>query len=279
MGGGSSKINAGEGVVVPVKIRPLLLSRFEEFRKRRNRGTLKIEGTLSRKKLLKDGHEEEDGNSQYPHENEKERQDKNKEKEQAKDEIMVVRVISIEKMSRVVPLPNSECECETEEAEKEEDRDTNIEQDNQGKVFHVDDVVEEHEEENTRENEEEVHPKSDDEDDDDDKNEERGKLVYPKSPSFRIYCIETESKKDEQERSKNETIAVHKKSASANSIQNAASRNSNEIVEIESTQKRKGNKMKKFGAVWTLLKVKSCYHPMSSCTGNNRTHVLVAKMN
>ncbi|KAE9601368.1 hypothetical protein Lalb_Chr13g0297091 [Lupinus albus] len=293
MGGGSSKINAREGVVVPVKIRPLLLTRFEEFRKRRNGGTLKIEGTLSRKKLLKDGHDEEDDNS-HTYENEKETQDK----EQVKDETMVVRVISIEKISRVVPLPNSECESETEgeeEEEKKEEKDTITEHDNQDKVFHVDDVVEEHEEENTRENEQEVDAKcdnenSDDEDDDDDENEECGRVAYPRSPSFRIYCIETENKKHVEEGSTNETIAsknesivVHKKSASADSIHSAASktsRNSNEvtqIVEIESTRKRKGNKMMKFGAVRTLLKVKSCYHPMSSCTGNSRTHLLVQK--
>ncbi|KAF1888004.1 hypothetical protein Lal_00024015 [Lupinus albus] len=249
MGGGSSKINAREGVVVPVKIRPLLLTRFEEFRKRRNGGTLKIEGTLSRKKLLKDGHDEEDDNS-HTYENEKETQDK----EQVKDETMVVR----------------------EEEEKKEEKDTITEHDNQDKVFHVDDVVEEHEEENTRENEQEVDAKcdnenSDDEDDDDDENEECGRVAYPRSPSFRIYCIETENKKHVEEGSTNETIAsknesivVHKKSASADSIHSAASktsRNSNEvtqIVEIESTRKRKGNKMMKFGAVRTLLKIFLC---------------------
>ncbi|CAL0330075.1 unnamed protein product [Lupinus luteus] len=289
MGGGSSKINAGGEVVIPVKIRPLLLSRFEEFRKGRNGDTLKIEGTLSRKQLLKDGHEEEDGGSQNSFENEKQTQDKEKEKEQVKDETMVVRVISIDKISRVVPLPDCECECETNK--EKEKKENNTEQDNQEKVFHVDEVVEEHEEENTRENEQ-ADAKSDNEtsdddgdnetSDDDDEGEEHGRLVYPRSPSFRIYCIETENKRDEKEGSKNETVVVHKKSASADSIHNAASRNSNEvtqIVEIESTRKRKGNKMKKFGAVRTLLKVKSCYHPKSSCTGNDRTHVLVAKMN
>ncbi|KAE9610164.1 hypothetical protein Lal_00006817 [Lupinus albus] len=289
MGGGNSKLNAGEEVVVPVKIRPLLLRRFEEFRKHRNGGTLKIEGTLSKKELLKDNPGEEDGNSQTSHENETEIQEKNNEREHVKEEIMVLRVISIEKISRVVPLPNIECECkckcETQEENKEE-KSTNTEHDNQEKVFHVNDVVEVHEDAKTKENEQEVDAKSDNEssDDDDDESEEHGRLDYPGSPSFRIYCIETESRKDEEKESKNETVVVHKKSASADSIHSTASRrisrNSNEvtqIVEIESTRKRKGKK--KFGAVRTLLKVKSCYHPMSSCTGDDRRRLLVAKMN
>ncbi|CAL0325269.1 unnamed protein product [Lupinus luteus] len=296
MGGGNSKLNAGEEVVVPVKIRPLLLRRFEEFRKHRNGGTLQIEGTLSKKELLKDNHGEEDGNSQTSHENETEIKEKNNEKEHVKEEIMVLRVISIEKISRVVPLPNTECECkckyETQEEKEEtkEGKDTNTEHDNQGKMFHVNDVVEVHEDEKTRENEQEVYAKSDnessddeDDEDDDDESEEHGRLDYPRSPSFRIYCVETENRKEKKEESKNETIVVHKKSASADSIHSTASRisrNSNEvtqIVEIESTRKRKGKK--KFGAVRTLLKVKSCYHPMSSCTGDDRRRLVVAKMN
>ncbi|OIW00245.1 hypothetical protein TanjilG_27496 [Lupinus angustifolius] len=293
MGGGNSKLNAGEEVVVPVKIRPLLLRRFEEFRKHRNGGTLKIEGTLSKKELLKDNPGEEDGNSQTSHEHETEIQEKYNEKEHIKEEIMVLRVISIEKISRVVPLPNTECECkckcETQEEKEEnkEEKDTNTERDNQEKVFHVNDVVEVHEDEKTRENEEELDAKSDtessDDDDDDEESEEHGRLDYPGSPSFRIYCIETENRKEGKEECKNETIVVHKKSASADSIHSTASRisrNSNEatqIVGIESTRKRKGKK--KFGAVRTLLKVKSCYHPMSSCTGDDRRHLLVAKMN
>ncbi|CAL0306734.1 unnamed protein product [Lupinus luteus] len=56
---------------------------------------------------------------------------------------------------------------------------------------------------------------------------------------------------------KNESIVVQKKLASADSIHSAASSNPNEVtqnVEIESTQKRKGDKMKRFRAVRTLMK-------------------------
>ncbi|KAK7291530.1 hypothetical protein RIF29_06752 [Crotalaria pallida] len=308
MGGGNSKLKAGDGVVVPDKIRPLLLRRFEELRKRRNGATLQVEGTLSQKQLLKDAHEDEGSNNSQvsshetetetetqQHDTEKEKTDE-AEKVQVKEEIqMIVRVISIEKISRLVPMPNCECKCKSEEQEEEEEeeKETKTEHHDNQKVFHIDKVAEVHEEEKTKENEqEEIHAKIDDqsdededEDDDDDnhyENEQNGR-VGPGSPSFRIYCIEADNRKDskEDEESKNETIVVHKKSASADSIQSSTSRrsgNSNEViqvVEIESTRKRKGKK--KFGAVRTLLKVKSCYHPMSSCTGEDRRRLLVAK--
>ncbi|XP_019436380.1 PREDICTED: pre-mRNA-splicing factor CWC15-like [Lupinus angustifolius] len=296
MGSVNSQLNAGEGVVVPVKSNPLF-RRFEEFRKRRNGSTLKLEGTLSQDSPKKEG-----GNSQTTHENETETHDMDnkKEKEQVKEEIMIVRVISIEKFSRVVPLSNTECKCKCKTDKEKEEKEINTEQDNQETVFHVHAVAEVHEENNTIEKDKQEvdaksdNEKSDDEDnDDDDERDDNGRLVYPRSPSFRIYCIETESKKEEEEKEsknesigcKNESIVVQKKLASADSIHSAASRtsrNSNEVienVEIESTQKRKGDKMKKFRAVRTLMKVKSCYHPMSSCTGDHRSRLLVAKTN
>ncbi|KAF1867117.1 hypothetical protein Lal_00049545 [Lupinus albus] len=282
MGGVNSKLNAGEGVVVPVKTNPLL-RRFEEFRKHRNGSTLKLEGTLSQDSPKKEG-----GTSQTTHENETETQDMDnkKEMEQVKEEIMIVRVISIEKFSRMIPLFNTECKCKCKIDMEKEEKEINTEKDNLETVFHVDAVAEVHEEKKTENNKQEVEAKGDNEksDDEDDYNEDDSEmLLYPRSPSFRIYCIETQSKKEEEEKeSKNESIVVQRKLASSDSIHNAASRNSNEVaqnVEIESTQKRKGDKMKKFRAVRTLMKVKSCYHPMSSCTGDHRNPQLVAKTN
>ncbi|CAL0306735.1 unnamed protein product [Lupinus luteus] len=200
MGGVNSQLNAGEGVVEPVKINPLF-RRFEEFRKRRNGSTLKLEGTLSQ-----DSTKKEDCNSQTTHENETETQDIDnmKETEQVKEEIMIVRVISIEKFSRVVPLSNTECKCK---CKTDKEKEINTDQDNQETVFHVDavPVAEVHEEkEITEKNKQEVDAKGDNEknvdEDDDDERDDSERLLYPRSPSFRIYCIETESKKEEEEK-------------------------------------------------------------------------------
>ena len=124
MGGGNSKLNAGEAVAVPVKIRPVLLRRFEELRKGRSAARLQVEGTLSKKQLLKDA-EEEDSNSHSSNETKTEDKVSTKVIQLAKEETGV-QGIATEKLSRVVPLPNSECEVE----EEKDSNQGNVEQDN-----------------------------------------------------------------------------------------------------------------------------------------------------
>ncbi|KAJ1411876.1 hypothetical protein SESBI_20935 [Sesbania bispinosa] len=235
MGGGNSRLNGPEGEVEPSKIRTTLIGKFEEFKKRKNG-----EPTLSKKQLLTDAAEEEDVNSLTSHETETQDKDKvlPKEVEPTNKEESFVRVITTEKLSRVVPMPNSESETKVNIEEKVHP--------NQEKVIHADDRVVKTEEENTAEPLEEPKPENEQEVD--------------KSPS--------------------PTIAKHQKSRSADSVDSSASKtttNSNEVVEIESTPKKRGNKMKKFGAVRTLLKVKSCYHPMCTCAGEDRGQLVAAK--
>ncbi|TKY60552.1 gelsolin-related protein of 125 kDa [Spatholobus suberectus] len=285
MGIGNSRLNAAEGDVVPAKIRPMLVGRFEEFKKRRNE-----EGTLSKKKLLKDA-DEEDDNSQSSRLTEREdnKVPSPKEIQPLKEETVVRAIITTEKLSRVVPMPNSECKIVQENhPNKGNIQQVNKDMDpNQDKVNQMAEAEVKTEEGNTvepveepkREKEQEVGAKGDGDSDDEDDSEEDGRFLRPGSPSFRIYCIEAE-KRNEEERNI-PTIIMHQKSRSADSVERVASGNSNEVlqdvdIESESTPKRKGNK-KKFGAMKTLLKLKSCYHPMCTCTGEDKSLTVTAK--
>ncbi|KAK7358685.1 hypothetical protein VNO77_00623 [Canavalia gladiata] len=284
MGIGNSKLNSGDGNAVPPKIRPVLTGRLEDFKKRRNG-----EGALSKKQLLNET-DEEDGISHSSQETETEDKVSSKEIKSPKKEEMVVRSTpTTEKLSRVVPMPNVECEIGENNTNKGNVEQANKDVDpNKDKVVHIvkmdeadvkteqgkaAEPVEEPKKENYQ-----APAKGDDntDDNDSDDDDERGKFngfLCPGSPSFRIYCIEADKRKEEE--CDNPTIMVHQKSLSAESVRGTASRDLNEViqdVEIESTTKRKGNK-KKFGAVKTLLKVKSCYHPIRTCTGDRGTIV------
>ncbi|KAG4998844.1 hypothetical protein JHK87_019916 [Glycine soja] len=208
----------------------MLVSRYEEFRKRRNRET-----TLSKKNLLN----EKDDNSQSSHRTETEdKVSSSKEIEPPKEET-VERVITAEKMSRVVPIPNSECE--------------NVEETHPNKV----------------------------------KIEQVNKNMDPPT-RYLNHAVEmaeaelVEETKEEKEqevgaKGNSPAIVVLHKSRSADSVQTAESTNSNEVLqELEPTSKRKGHK-KKFGAMRTLLKVKSLYHPMCTCTGDDRSLIVTTK--
>lgn len=195
MGIGNSKSNAAEGERLPPKIRPMLVSRFEEFRKRRNGET-----TLSKKNLLN----EEDDNSQSSHRTETEdKVSSSKEIEPPKEET-VERVITAEKLSRVVPVPNSECEnVEETHPNKVKIEQVNKNMDpNQDILNHAVEMAEaELVEETKEEKEQEVGAKGDDhheDSDDEDESEEVGRFLCPGSPSFRIYCNEAEKRNEEE---------------------------------------------------------------------------------
>lgn len=298
------------GEVVPARIRPLLRRRIEELRKHKNGASLGGEGTLSKKQLLKGdaAEEEEDDDDQSSNKDENKHKISSKEtqhtaKEQSQQTL--VRVVTVEKLSKVVPLPASEYGTE-EQHNKHEDHSQEKVKDveNKDKVDLVTDNEEcayciwpppknnKHEEVNDkRDDDHDEKDDDDDDDDDDDENEEgeeedeNGRFLGPGSPSFKIY-IEDEKIKEEQR--ENQTIVVHQKSLSADSFESATSasgnsRNSNEVVEIESTTKGKGHKLKKLGAVKkNLLKVKNMQvkhrmNPMFSCAGNDRKSLLSTK--
>ena len=171
-------MNPNGAEAFPARVRPLLIRRLEEFKKRRNingdtlrGGGGEEEDAISKKQLLKgDGggaEEEEDKNTQSAHSHHE-------------DDEPVVRV---EKLSKVVPLPVSECGVGEKKHKEHKDHD-------QEKVKDVKPQTE-----NKLEDANAKH-------DDDDYDEIRW-LIGPGSPSFRIYCIEAEKKKEEQEREYN----------------------------------------------------------------------------
>ena len=182
-------MNPNGAEAFPARVRPLLIRRLEEFKKRRNingdtlrGGGGEEEDAISKKQLLKGdggGAEEEDKNTQSAHSHHE-------------DDEPVVRV---EKLSKVVPLPVSECGVGEKKHKEHKDHD-------QEKVKDV--------KPQTENKHEDVNAKHDDDDgggDDDDYDEIR-RLIGPGSPSFRIYCIEAEKKKEEQEREYNTKIIV-----------------------------------------------------------------------
>lgn len=320
MGCNNSSLN-GDGEVLPVRLRPLLRQRMEEFRKRRSNGVslgVGEEGGLSKKQLLKDD-AAEDENSQSSDENEIE-----------KKQNVLVRVVVVEKLSKVVPLPDFECmndelQCrDHKDQEQEKVKDVAKEVDIKKSVPEPEDkfeeVSEKHEEVNYAKDDEEYaqhkeayakceeesakqkeanakheletakHHSDDeenDEEEEDDDDYEIGRCIGPGSPSFRIYYVEAEKRKQEEKICEKPTIAVHHKSPSAESndsesVASGSSRNtgnSNEVVKIESAPKRKGNRIKKFGGMKkNLFHVKHLHmngmNKMMACTGNDRKSIL-----
>lgn len=180
MGGNNSKLNQnGGGEVLPARIRPLLRQRIEEFRRRRNnngvvtvtpQGGGELEGAISKEQLLKN---DADRNSHSFA--------KNNGIEETQQQPPKA---AVEKLSKVVPLPVSECE-----KEKEKDFEKKAEiiksvaagphPENKANAKHGDDDEKENE----------------DEEDDN----ETGRLIGPGSPSFKIYCIEAEKRKKEED--------------------------------------------------------------------------------
>ncbi|TKY73689.1 nucleolin protein [Spatholobus suberectus] len=193
----------------------------------------------------------------------------------------------VEKLSKVVPLPVSEPETEEQRNELHNDHDQEKGKDveKKGEVVEVktekvksagSQLEIKLEEANAK------HGSSDDEDEDDEEEEEdedddiqSGRLIGPGSPSFKIYCIEVDNKKEEELcENENQTIAMLQKSPSANSVESSASPsgNSNKIlqtIEFKSVPKRKGKKKKKFGLHVKHLRMNRM-NPLLACTGNDR---------
>ncbi|GAU45742.1 hypothetical protein TSUD_77670 [Trifolium subterraneum] len=268
MGSGNTKLNSIEGETESIssKTRPTLIGRLEEFRKRWN-----IEYSLSKKELLKDA-EQEDGSS-----------DGSKSSSHEINETENRKVSASTKEEATVPLENS-----AREAMEEKD---NIDKDIakvEAEIKTDEKIIEEIVKKVKKEMElQKVSAKIDDNDSDEETGE-FGRYLCRGSPSFRIYCIEADKRKAEEEKEKEEeerrkSPVIHQKSHSADSVESIKKRNTissevPQIVENGSNTKRKGSKMRKFGAVRTLLKVKSCYYPISSCTGdNNRSRPVPAK--
>ncbi|KAK7369620.1 hypothetical protein VNO80_11662 [Phaseolus coccineus] len=272
MGLGNSKLNAAEGDALPAKILPRFVAKFDELKKHKN-----AESTLSKKKLLKSAGEE-DGKSQPSPENESGQKVSSAQEIQKLKEEMVAQIITAEKLSRVAPVPNSEGKImEEKHPNKDNTEQVNRDMDpNQDKLNHDVKMVEAEmkteedksaklEGEPRKEKDQEMGAKGDEHDDDSD--EEVGRLIRPGSPSFRIYCIDPEKIKE------GECCKMHQKTLSIDSVETATSTNSKQVFrESASIPKRKGNK-KRFGAVRTLIKVRSCYQPMCVCTGDDKTLV------
>ena len=276
MGSGHSKLNSSEEESVPIKVHTTLLGRFEEYRKQRN-----AESTLSKKQLLTEAEEEDGSTSNIS--------------QSSSHGTNATECHKVLDSTVVVPTENSECETTEETIDMKKDIDLRqentdhsnekVEAEIKTEEGNIEKIVEEVKEEKSGENDD------NDSDNNDDESEEHGRIICPGSPSFRIYCIEADKriaelqeKGDEEEGKSQTTILTHQKSCSADSVVSTAAssniRTSNEerqIVVSESITKRKLNKVRKFGAVRTLLMVKSCYHPMSTCTGDDRRHLMAVK--
>ncbi|CAK8579112.1 unnamed protein product [Lathyrus sativus] len=293
MGNGNSRINSSQdqGESISNKVRATIIGRFEDFRKNRN-----VESTLSKKQLLKNG-EEEDGSSSVSRSTSHETNEAQECKVSVSTkETTVVPLTTIENISRIVPVENIECET-IEKVNIKNEIDVNKHKEIKTKVEIIERIVEEVK----KEQEQEVSAKSEENDEndcDDDDETDLGRFLCPGSPSFRIYCIEADDRKtqekedieedeedDEEEEFKSRpATAVLQKSRSDNCLGKSSLKNtriSNEvsqIVENVPSRKRKGHMMRRFGAVRTLLKVKSCYHPICTCTGNdNKSNLISAK--
>jgi len=251
MGSGNSRLNSAEGETIPSKTRSTLIGRFEEFRKCRNAGA-----TLSKKELLKEA-EQGDGVSNISQSSIREINETEARKNSVSTkEEPTVPLATTEKISRVVPMENSECKTTEEKKEKVNinkdidlsgekvvDSNEKVEAEIKTEEGNIEGIVEEVKEGmvevKEEKNEQKVSEKNgenDDNDSDDDDDDEVGRFLYPGSPSFRIYCTEADTRKEEEEECKSSTIIVmHQKSRSADSVQSVALRKtkiSNEVINL-----------------------------------------------
>ncbi|CAI8619324.1 unnamed protein product [Vicia faba] len=293
MGNGNSRVNTTQeqGESIPNKVRSTIIGRFEDFRKQRN-----CESTLSKKKLLKNGEEEDDDSSVSRSSVNETNETKDGKVSISTKEKTTVPLTTTENISRVVPVENIKCKTTEEKVNIKNEIDVSKDKDIRANVKDEEEIKRKEEsikrlvEEVEKEQEQEASAKcemSDDNDhEDDDDERELGRFLCPRSPSFRIYCIEAderktqekEEKEDEEEKFKSPTL---QKSRSDNCLESSSSKKTrisnevSEVVENAPSTKRKGHMMRRFGAVRTLLKVKSCYHPICTCTGDDRRSKLV----
>ncbi|KAI4343572.1 hypothetical protein L6164_010906 [Bauhinia variegata] len=283
MGCTNTKLKAEEEPI-PEKIRPLLFSQV-----------------LSQKRFLKQDREDDDESSDSL----REKDDKvvkpcsNPEETGSRKDQEKVVWLTVEQLSKVVPLPDSafqtwEDDGSAEQEKKDKDKEMNVNDKDYGPEEFKDakdkdqeqDLVKDAETDEFKDaedkveveteegnNAEKVHEEVDGQNEDDD-SDDPSKLCSG-SPSFRIYCQpqKNEEEKKSENPHKSRRNLVHHKSLSADSIQSAASRNSSEIV--GSSTKRK-HKHRKFRAVKSLLNVKSCYYPSCNCAGDPDRNRLVA---
>ena len=176
MGLSDSKLNA-EGSAVPPKTRPLLVRRYEELRKRKVNSD-----NLSKKQSLKIYSVEDDNSS------------KSHSRDQSVDETVVI--VTVQTLA--VPLPETEnqrdCNIGSMEQEKEHDRIEKVKHDDDKLAEAIIQIEEKKTAENEHQLEEIVAGKNDGDDEGEDKEEEVGRLEYPGSPSFKIYCVEPQTK-------------------------------------------------------------------------------------
>ncbi|CAL5214720.1 unnamed protein product [Lathyrus oleraceus] len=295
MGNGNSRINSTkeQGESIPNKIRSTIIERFEDFKKNRN-----AEPTLSKKQLLKNGEEKDGGSSVFRSTSHKTNETEDCNVSVSTKEETMVPLTTTENISRIVPVENIECKTIEKvniknEIDQSKDKEIRVNVKDGEEIETKEEIIERILKEVKKEQEQEVSAKSeenDGDDNDDDEETDIGRYLCPGSPSFRIYCIEADDEKktqDEEDEEEQEVIshpatAVLKKSRSDNCLERSPSKNTrisnkvSQIVENVPSTKRKGHMMRRFGAVRTLLKVKSCYHPICTCTGNDRRSTLIS---
>lgn len=213
MGGNNSRlINPNSGDVLPAKIRPLLGQRFEEFRKRRN-NVQGEDNELSKKQLLKDNDGSSDGKCS-------DQIDVSEETQPQKEQQAIIHAVAIDKLSQVVPLPGSEYENKKEKKEKEEEGPKGpIHKDVEKTTTEINSGLSLQEKRDKEEGE------SKEEEEDEEEDEDDGRRIGPGSPSFKIYCVASDKKKEQESHDthastkqipekENQNIAVQNKSHS-----------------------------------------------------------------
>ncbi|CAI8599049.1 unnamed protein product [Vicia faba] len=287
MGGNNSRlINPNGGDALPAKIRPLLGQRFEEFRKRRS-NVQGEDAELSKKQLLKDN----DGSSEGKCSDQNE---VSEETQLQKEQPAIISAVAVEKVSQVVPLQVSECGNEEKEKEEEKghkDHDRIIDKDVEKKRDEV--SIQENLYEKVKTKHEEKEEESDEEEEDED---DIGRRIGPGSPSFKIYCTESDEKKEQElpdtraggEKvlvKEDQNIAVHNKSHSTDDSDESEvsesenTSNSNEVIKEPNPKKKGHHKRKKLEAMKkNLINVKNLQknrmNRMMGCAGNDRRSLL-----
>ncbi|GAU38104.1 hypothetical protein TSUD_317910 [Trifolium subterraneum] len=256
MGGNNSRcVSQSGGDTLPAKFRPLLRQRIEEFRNRRN--ARREESAVSKKELLKD-------DDVYSNARSSNANDILEETQPHKDEKTTV---PVEKLSQVAPLPvyenGNKKEKEEHKVHKDHDQEKN-DKDIEKKIAAIKSAL--LLEENKHDNEEKQEDEDKDEDEDD-----IGRLLGPRSPSFRIYCIEAEERKEQElcdndinavseypDEKENQDIDVNRKSVSTNSDDSVTSESENADYSNEAPKKKRNHKRKKLEAMKNnLLNIKN----------------------
>ncbi|KAG8644216.1 hypothetical protein MANES_11G109000v8 [Manihot esculenta] len=294
MGCSGSKFNPG-GKTIPARLRPLLPRRFEEMRRWRHGGSLEDNDSaiFSKKELLIDGFFDTD-NSSHPHDSDRksissledhspkvapapesdETAPKNKIDPNKTAETTPLQPVSVSKDVVVeAPLPKVSTN-ESNKSRKENDIQQDRNDEDKEKVAEME-TTETAEDENWAEVDGRLRRIT-------------KKYDYPGSPSFRFYCIESLSNKDDGSSKclykDVDDDASDKKSEYEDCLATSESTN-NSDAGSETKTKKKGRKVIRLrrvipkgrsGAVMNLLNVKSCYTPTCVRRRDN-AHILAEK--